>query len=354
MNKKNYTRLLSIASAFTLAFVGITAAFSVNAEGDADNSTEIIPTESVVETVEPTEEATEPSEEATEPTESVTESTESVTETPAVTTAPEESETETETTTKWEDSFNLVYYYAGDVENMISPSTFSLPIPEGCGFEFAEKTRFSRVGYELSCWYVESEDKYAGFGQSYIMGAEDIYVTAVWQPINYIIGFAGLGGVTSDGESNIYTDADYDTTITLPENTFVKEGYDFKGWTYGDVVYQPGDEYTLNGKYKGSKIVFAAVWSKQAEVTTVTTAPAETTTTTTTTIAVNGDANKDNEVNVRDCAFIALTLAAGEGDTLPASVDFNGDGKVNVSDAAAIANFLACNAPINSDKESDE
>ncbi len=341
MSKKNYTRIISIVSAFTLAFVGVTSAFSVNAENETN------PTEVVAETVEPTTESTEPIEEVFEPTEVATEPTEA----PVVTTTPEESETETETTTKWEDSFNMVYYYAGDVDNMISSSTFSLPIPEGCGFEFADQTRFSRVGYEISCWYIESEDKYAGFGQSYIMGAEDIYVTAVWQPINYIIGFAGVGGETADGESNIYTDADYDTTIILPENTFVKEGYDFKGWTYGDVVYQPGDEYTLNGKYKGSKIVFAAVWSKQPEITTVTTttAPVETTTTTTT-VAVSGDANNDNKMNVRDCAFIALALATGKGDTLPVSADFNGDGKVNVSDAAAIANFLSFSSPVYIDK----
>ncbi len=54
-----------------------------------------------------------------------------------------------------------------------------------------------------------------------------------------------------------------------------------------------------------------------------------------------GDVDKDNEVTVRDCSFIAMKIASSEADSLPLSADFNGDEKVNVRDAAAIANHLA-------------
>ncbi len=54
-----------------------------------------------------------------------------------------------------------------------------------------------------------------------------------------------------------------------------------------------------------------------------------------------GDVDKDNEVTVRDCAYIASKVALSEADSLPMSADFNGDEKVNVRDAAAIANYLA-------------
>lgn len=54
-----------------------------------------------------------------------------------------------------------------------------------------------------------------------------------------------------------------------------------------------------------------------------------------------GDANCDNVLNVRDCAFIAKALAKGNADSLPQIADYNGDGKVNVRDAAAIAQALA-------------
>lgn len=57
--------------------------------------------------------------------------------------------------------------------------------------------------------------------------------------------------------------------------------------------------------------------------------------------SILGDANKDGEVNVRDCAFIASKLAEGLADELPEYSDYNGDGKVNVRDAAALAKNLA-------------
>ena len=57
--------------------------------------------------------------------------------------------------------------------------------------------------------------------------------------------------------------------------------------------------------------------------------------------ALNGDANFDGKVTVRDCAYIAGCLASGTAHVLTDSADFNCDGKVNVRDAAAIAKFLA-------------
>ena len=53
------------------------------------------------------------------------------------------------------------------------------------------------------------------------------------------------------------------------------------------------------------------------------------------------DADGDNELTVRDCSFIALTIAQGRNDELSDSADYNGDNKVNVRDAAAIAKSLA-------------
>ncbi len=54
-----------------------------------------------------------------------------------------------------------------------------------------------------------------------------------------------------------------------------------------------------------------------------------------------GDVNIDNEINVRDCAYIASKLAQGLVGELPGFSDYNGDGTVNVRDAAAIASALA-------------
>lgn len=53
---------------------------------------------------------------------------------------------------------------------------------------------------------------------------------------------------------------------------------------------------------------------------------------------LKGDANSDGLLNVRDCAYIAQSLACGR--TLPSSADYNSDGKANIRDAAAIASAL--------------
>jgi len=58
---------------------------------------------------------------------------------------------------------------------------------------------------------------------------------------------------------------------------------------------------------------------------------------------VIGDADKDKEVNVRDCSFIAGRLAKGNFDELPISADFNKDRSVNIRDASAIAKWLTEN-----------
>lgn len=54
-----------------------------------------------------------------------------------------------------------------------------------------------------------------------------------------------------------------------------------------------------------------------------------------------GDANQDENLNIRDAAFIASKLAGGHSDELPECSDINADEKVNVRDAAFIASYMA-------------
>ncbi len=112
-------------------------------------------------------------------------------------------------------------------------------------------------------------------------------------------------------------------------------GFEYSCGVQGGIMLKGWDEYE---EPIDSPAVTTAVTTEPVETITITTV---TTTTTTETIHPVGDANGDNEVNVRDCACIALALAAGKGDTIPMSADFNSDGKVDVRDAAAIATMLA-------------
>lgn len=72
---------------------------------------------------------------------------------------------------------------------------------------------------------------------------------------NYVVTFGGGdGGV---GETVTQT-ADAGANITLPENTFTKEGYEFKCWTDGANEYQPGALFKVEGD-----TAFTAVWTKK-------------------------------------------------------------------------------------------
>ncbi len=218
------------------------------------------------------------------------------------------------------DTYRIVNYSAGNVDGIVGSSTFSLAILEGASFEFSSSSRFTRTGYELSCWYIENTGAYAGCEQSYTMPSYDLNVTAVWEPIEYTIGFAGVGGTTADGESNIYTDAEYGTTIVLPENIFTKEGYVFSGWELDGNVYSAGQNYKLTGSYKGSKIVFAAVWTQETAVTTTATTTATTTTATTTTVLEEGQVIKSiapgMDIVANSQNKIYLTKLINLGDTI--------------------------------------
>ena len=52
------------------------------------------------------------------------------------------------------------------------------------------------------------------------------------------------------------------TRILLPDNTFIREGYSFRGWSDGNGVYQPGFQYRM----PYSDITFTAQWRKNREI----------------------------------------------------------------------------------------
>ena len=56
---------------------------------------------------------------------------------------------------------------------------------------------------------------------------------------------------------------------------------------------------------------------------------------------IEGDANGDDKLDVRDCAAVAAAIAEGRVDEVSSIADCNIDGKVNVRDAAAIAYQLS-------------
>lgn len=110
------------------------------------------------------------------------------------------------------------------------------------------------------------------------------------------------------------------------------------------VQWDSSDENTVtveNGKVMGisagSAVITASIGEQAFKCEVTVTEPLEKRET------LLGDANMDYQINVRDCAFIALKLAENDTEKLTIYADYNNDNKVNVRDAAAIANYLAKN-----------
>lgn len=77
-------------------------------------------------------------------------------------------------------------------------------------------------------------------------------------PRTYEVSFAGSGG----GGSTAGMKAAGGSVITLPECGFTKPGSVFTGWKYFNVVYKPGDSFTM----PSGDVTFTAQWAQSQSV----------------------------------------------------------------------------------------
>ena len=247
-----------------------------------------------------------------------------------------------------------ITYIAGDVQGINGATFIELLCPETIKTSLANTNRFSRTGYKLTGWTDDDGVAYAPLQTGYVMPSHDVTFTAVWTPINYAIIFKQ----NSNSADNIKLQGETDTSIILPEPTVTQDGYYFAGWQKDDLIYYPGEEYTIEGAMSGLGITpFTAVWVRGEEPATVTrvsrvttekvtTTTIRTTTTTVTTKApevktVYGDSNGDGNVTIADAVLILQSLANPDNYKLTeqgrknADVSGNGDG-VTAGDALVI------------------
>ena len=108
-----------------------------------------------------------------------------------------------------------------------------------------------RTGYAFKGWLYN--------GATWIPGAvtSDMTITADWKANNNNLAFVPSGAENTMDPTTVPSD----TTITLPECTLVKTGYDFLGWATtagGEVVYTDGGEFTMGvNKYNSLYAIWA-------------------------------------------------------------------------------------------------
>ena len=125
-------------------------------------------------------------------------------------------------------------------------------VAEGDTFTIKECTA-TKDGYWLDGWVCINVIYHAG--DVVTMDTSDITLTANWKkgsPPHHVT-YDTNGG---SGEAPIQADVQEGSTFTIKYYSGTKDGYDFKGWSYGGKTYQLSDKVTM-GK---EDIVLKAVW----------------------------------------------------------------------------------------------
>ena len=120
------------------------------------------------------------------------------------------------------------------------------------------KNTFTKAGHTFMGWSTSvTGDVVFADNAEYTMGVlSQNILYAVWEINTNTVKFDANGGEGS--MESVYWD--YNTTNRLPENTFVRIGYSFIGWSTtpnGEVVFENKDEYTMGEK---SEYVLYAQW----------------------------------------------------------------------------------------------
>ena len=147
-------------------------------------------------------------------------------------------------------TYTITYNANGGTGDML-PTTFTY----GDTVTLASNT-FVRDGYEFNGWSTTTDGGVEYTDSQEISGLTgDITLYAVWAPV-YTIIYNANGGA---GEMSPTTFT-YGDTVTLSPNTFIRDGYEFNGWS---TTTDGGVEYTDSQEISGltGDITLYAVWS---------------------------------------------------------------------------------------------
>lgn len=158
-----------------------------------------------------------------------------------------------------ENSYTLSFDMNGGEGEKIQPTVY--------GYEdeiVLPKNVFTKTGYILAGWSLtrDGEIVFSNGETVKSLNADNnsaVTLYAVWTPVKYTVQFNGNTGLGSMDELSMT----YDVSVTLPENTFTKEGYHFIGWAVsanGEFKY--ADSATIKNitTADGSVITLWAVW----------------------------------------------------------------------------------------------
>ena len=115
-------------------------------------------------------------------------------------------------------------------------------------------------GYEFTNWELYSKTYSQNETVSKLTWTDKstVYILAKYQPKQYLVNFDGNGATS--GEMSAIS-ATFDSSVTIPENSFIKDGYTFLGWQFNDNFYATTDIGKPISVYTDN-ITLTACWTK--------------------------------------------------------------------------------------------
>ncbi len=199
-------------------------------------------------------------------------------------------------------------------------------------------------------WYEYTYSDGAWVGQTSSVRNDIIIFSAVWENNRFTIKYDPNGGKGEMAD----TECIYDTANQTADNAFVKQGYDFIGWSvyrqsdgktryinggggddwfetgtqpdgWYEFLYSSGACVSRTSAVSGDTVVFSARWRQKA--------------------AEKGDVNADGEMNLADIRQFINEISSGtEFDSYEIAVrDYNSDSIADLSDVRAILLAIAGN-----------
>ena len=158
----------------------------------------------------------------------------------------------------WGDAYTVTFDY-----NDGKTGNATVDVAQNTAIDTKIPAEPTKKGYTFEGWF-NGEDKLT----AKTVITDDVIYTAKWTPISYTIALNPGEGV---GEK-VTLDAAYDQEVTLPKNTFTREGYDFNGWgTSASASYGPIEDgaavKNLTDKADATYNLYAAWKGKEVKVT---------------------------------------------------------------------------------------
>lgn len=79
------------------------------------------------------------------------------------------------------------------------------------------------------------------------LSSADVTLYAIWRdPLNYTVSYNANGGTLKGGETDIPdAPAAEGSQVTVAANVYEKDGFVFSGWRLGEMIYNPGQKFTM-------------------------------------------------------------------------------------------------------------